>query len=50
MYLTYTLRHVYEDYTVEVQRKDILAIWDTIFVWSEEFLVEYRNVTELPIS
>lgn len=45
MYFTYTLRHKYEDYTVEVQRKDIVSIWDTIFVWSEEFIVEDRNVT-----
>lgn len=45
MYFTYTLRHKYEDYTVEVQRKDIVPIWDIIFVWSEEFIVEDRNVT-----
>lgn len=45
MYFTYILRHKYEDYTVEVQRKDIVPIWDIIFVWSEEFIVEDRNVT-----
>lgn len=43
MNFKYTLRHIVDDYVVEVVLSKLYSKWDTIMVWTEEFLIEDRE-------
>jgi len=42
MKFKYTLRNVIDDYVVEVILSKLYRKWDSIMVWTEEFLIEER--------
>ena len=44
MKFKYTLKHIWEkdEYVVEVILSKLYRKWDTLMVWTEEFLIENR--------